>query len=47
MPQQSYRLGPNDTVKVQVYGEDDLSIESKIDGDGNITFPVHVAGKMK
>jgi protein involved in polysaccharide export with SLBB domain len=47
--QQSYRLGPNDVVKIQVYGEDDLSIESKIDGDGNITFPllgvVHVAGK--
>jgi protein involved in polysaccharide export with SLBB domain len=46
---QSYRLGPNDIVKVQVYGEDDLSTESKVDGDGNINFPllgvVHVAGK--
>lgn len=46
---QSYRLGPNDTLKVQVYGEDDLTAETKIDGDGNINFPLlgllHVAGK--
>ena len=46
---QGYRLGPNDIVKVQVYGEDDLALETKIDGDGNINFPllgvVHVAGK--
>jgi polysaccharide biosynthesis/export protein VpsN len=46
---QSYRLGPNDVVKVQVYGEEDLTVESQIDGDGNITFPllgvVHVQGK--
>src|SRR5688572_2427963 len=36
----SYRLGPNDIVKVQVYGEEDLTVESKVDGDGNIHFPV-------
>jgi protein involved in polysaccharide export with SLBB domain len=46
---QSYRLGPNDVVRIQVYGEEDLTVESKIDGDGNINFPllgvVPVAGK--
>ena len=46
---QSYRLGPNDVVRIQVYGEEDLTVESKIDGDGNINFPllgvVKVAGK--
>ena len=46
---QSYRLGPNDIVKIQVYGEEDLAVESKIDGDGSINFPllglVQVAGK--
>jgi polysaccharide biosynthesis/export protein len=46
---QSYRLGPNDVVRIQVYGEEDLTLETKIDGDGNINFPllgmVTVAGK--
>jgi polysaccharide biosynthesis/export protein len=46
---QSYRLGPNDVVKIQVYGEEDLTVESKVDGDGNINFPllgmISVAGK--
>jgi polysaccharide biosynthesis/export protein len=46
---QSYRLGPNDAVRIQVYGEEDLTVESKIDGDGNINFPllgvISVAGK--
>lgn len=37
---QSYRLGPNDVVRIQVYGEEDLTVESKIDGDGNINFPL-------
>ena len=46
---QSYRLGSNDIIRVQVYGEEDLTVESKVDGDGNIHFPllgvVSVAGK--
>ena len=45
----SYRLGSNDVVRIQVYGEEDLTVESKVDGDGNINFPllgmVAVAGK--
>jgi protein involved in polysaccharide export with SLBB domain len=36
-------------VRIQVFGEEDLTVESKIDGDGNIYFPllgvVAVAGK--
>jgi len=35
-----YRLGPNDVIRIQVFGEDDLSVESKIDGDGNIRLPL-------
>ena len=46
---QSYRLGSNDVVRIQVYGEEDLTVESKVDGDGNINFPllgmISVAGK--
>ncbi len=38
--QQTYRLGPNDVVRVQVFGEDDLSVERMVDGDGTITFPL-------
>ena len=39
-PQQGYRLGPNDVVRIQVFGEDDLSVERTVDGDGTITFPL-------
>ena len=46
---QSYRLGVNDVVRIQVYGEEDLTVESKVDGDGNINFPllgmISIAGK--
>ena len=46
---QSYRLGPNDVVRIQVYGEEDLTVEGKVDGEGNINVPllgeVLVAGK--
>ena len=45
----AYRLGPNDVVRIQVFGEDDLTIESKVGGDGTINFPllgtVSLAGK--
>ena len=46
---QSYRLGSNDVLHIQVYGEDDLNVERKIDGDGTIHYPLlgvlSVAGK--
>jgi polysaccharide biosynthesis/export protein len=35
-----YRIGPNDVIRVQVFGEDDLTVERKVGGDGNITFPL-------
>ena len=38
--QQAYRLGPNDVIRVQVFGEDDLSVERTVDGNGIITFPL-------
>jgi polysaccharide export outer membrane protein len=38
--QQAYRLGPNDVIRVQVFGEDDLSVERNVDDDGTITFPL-------
>ena len=44
-----YQLGPNDVVRVQVFGEEDLTVESKVGGDGAINFPllgsVPIAGK--
>src|SRR5690349_6855357 len=46
---QGYRLGSNDVLHIQVYGEDDLNVERKIDGDGTIHYPLlgvlSVAGK--
>ncbi|MGH7184031.1 MAG: SLBB domain-containing protein, partial [Nitrospiraceae bacterium] len=44
-----YQLGPNDVVRIQVFGEEDLTVESKVGGDGIINFPllgaVPIAGK--
>ena len=49
MTSHSYRLGPNDVVRIQVFGEEDLTVESKVAGDGTINFPllgpVALAGK--
>jgi protein involved in polysaccharide export with SLBB domain len=39
-PYEGYRLGPNDTLRIQVYGEEDLSLETKVEGDGQITYPL-------
>lgn len=38
--QEAYRLGPHDVIRVQVFGEDDLSVERTVDGHGTITFPL-------
>ena len=35
-----YRIGPNDIIRVQVFGEDDLTVERKVGGDGQINFPL-------
>ncbi len=49
MTSHAYRLGPNDMVRIQVFGEEDLTVESKVAGDGTINFPllgpVALAGK--
>ncbi len=38
--QPGYRIGPNDVVRIQVFGEEDLSLETKVEGDGKITYPL-------
>jgi protein involved in polysaccharide export with SLBB domain len=44
-----YHLGPNDVIRVQVFGEEDLTVESKVEGDGTMNYPllgsVPIAGK--
>ena len=39
-PNSSYRLGANDVIKVQVYGEDALTTETRVGGDGKISVPL-------
>jgi protein involved in polysaccharide export with SLBB domain len=38
--QGAYRLGAGDKVKITVYGEDDLSGEFELDGQGNVGLPM-------
>ncbi len=35
-----YRIGPNDVIRVQVFGEEDLTVERKVGGDGKIDYPL-------
>ena len=35
-----YRIGPNDVIRVQVFGEEDLTVESKVSGEGKINYPL-------
>jgi polysaccharide export outer membrane protein len=35
-----YRIGPNDVVRIQVFGEEELSLERKVGGDGKIDYPL-------
>lgn len=35
-----YRVGPNDTVRVQIYGVDEVSDEFRVDGSGYINLPL-------
>ncbi|RPH16169.1 MAG: polysaccharide export protein [Alteromonadaceae bacterium TMED7] len=34
-----YKLGTGDTIRIQVHGEEDLSFETRIGGDGTIRYP--------
>lgn len=36
---QGYVLGPGDKIQIQVHGEDDLSIQLRLGGDGYISYP--------
>lgn len=40
-----YRIGPGDTVRITVFGEEDLSGEYKVDGNQTITLPL--AGEVR
>lgn len=35
-----YKLGPDDKVRINVYGEDALNAEYQVGSDGNISFPL-------
>ncbi len=40
VPQSAYRIGPNDVIRIQVFGEDDLTLESRVGGDGRLNYPL-------
>jgi protein involved in polysaccharide export with SLBB domain len=35
-----YRIGPNDVLRIQVFGEEELTVERRVDGDGKIDYPL-------
>ncbi|TKB76173.1 MAG: polysaccharide export protein, partial [Nitrospira sp.] len=37
---EAYRVGPNDVLRIIVFGEDDLTVERKVEGDGKIEYPL-------
>lgn len=38
-PQADYRLGPGDTVSVEVFGEPELTVSAKIPQNGRLSYP--------
>jgi protein involved in polysaccharide export with SLBB domain len=40
VPQSGYRIGPNDVIRIQVFGEEDLTVESRVGGDGKLNYPL-------
>lgn len=44
-PSGPYILGPNDKVRVKVYGEGDITGEYEVDGNGNVSIPL--AGRIR
>lgn len=48
-PGGAYRLGPGDLIKIQVFGEDDLTIQARLPGNGKLGYPllgqINVAGQ--
>lgn len=45
----AYRLGPGDLIKIQVFGEDDLTVQTRLQGNGKLSYPflgeINVAGQ--
>jgi polysaccharide export outer membrane protein len=41
----SYLLGPNDRIRLKVYGEPDIAGEYEVDSNGNVSIPL--AGQIK
>lgn len=35
----AYTLGPGDLIQIQVYGEDDLDVQTRVPGDGMLSYP--------
>ena len=40
VPRDGYRIGANDIIRIQVFGEDDLTVESRVSGEGKINYPL-------
>ncbi|MBA3753540.1 MAG: SLBB domain-containing protein [Nitrospira sp.] len=38
--QSGYRIGPNDVIRIQVFGEEDLTVENRVGGDGKLNYPL-------
>lgn len=39
-PATNYRLGPGDQMRINVFGDETLTGEHKVDGSGNVTLPL-------
>jgi len=37
--QSSYELGPGDTIRIQVFGEQDMSLDAKLSDAGTVIYP--------
>ncbi|OLB71041.1 MAG: hypothetical protein AUH96_05355, partial [Nitrospirae bacterium 13_2_20CM_2_61_4] len=40
VPRDGYRIGANDVIRIQVFGEDDLTVESRVSGEGKLNYPL-------
>jgi len=38
-PRDEYKLGPGDLIQIHVYGEDDLSVQLRVEQDGSFSYP--------
>jgi len=41
-----YKLGPGDTIRIQVFQNPDLTLETRVTENGNITFPLIGAARV-